>query len=119
VAMTRDEFVASLRAAGPEATAIIDENLSDHDGEVLLHLAVADLRRLALSLFEHADSDNLGRLLTALDQGLTEGDPEVVNAVGVSFVEDTGWWDQSTSAFIAGWPAGLRAEVERQRARRS
>ena len=118
MAMTRDDFVASLRAAGPEATATVNENLRDQGGEVLLHLMVADLRRLALRLFEQADSDNLGRLLTALNQGLIEGDPEVENAVAVSFVEDTGWWDQSMSAFIDSWPDGLRAEVERQREHR-
>lgn len=119
MAITREEFVAALREAGPEVTAIIDENLAAQAGEILLHPLVADLRRLAINLFELEDSDDLDRLLAALGQGLTEGDPEVENAVAVSFVEDTGWWDQSMSAFIAAWPSGLRAEVERQRAHRA
>jgi hypothetical protein len=38
--------------------------------------------------------------------------------MAVSLVEDTGWWDPTTQLFIEAWPAGLRAEVDRQRSHR-
>jgi len=49
------------------------------------------------------------------DTGLREGDERVENAVAVSFVEDTPWWDPDRSAFIASWSPALRAEAERWR----
>jgi hypothetical protein len=54
-------------------------------------------------------------LLGVFETGLREGDEAVENAVAVSFVEDTDWWDDSMRLFIARWPTGLAEEVERQR----
>jgi hypothetical protein len=50
---------------------------------------------------------------------LQEGDERVENAVAVSFVEDTGWWESDMVAFVASWPTPLRAEADRQRAGRA
>lgn len=41
------------------------------------------------------------------------------NAIAVSFVEDSVWWDPSMSAFMSAWPSVLVAEAERQRTWRS
>jgi hypothetical protein len=49
VAMTPNEFVERVTANVPEAEAIIREHLEDNDGELLLHLVIADLRRLAIT----------------------------------------------------------------------
>lgn len=52
---------------------------------------------------------------TSVGAGLTDGNERVENAVAVSFVEDTGWWDDAMAPFIAAWPEPLRAEARRQR----
>ena len=70
---------------------------------------------MAIAMFERGESDSLARLLGVLDRSLLEGDEDVENAVAVSFVEDTGWWDPEMGPFMSVWPAGLMAEAERQR----
>lgn len=96
---------------------MVDEHLADNDG-LLLHLLMADLRRLAVQSFEGGQSEVLDRLLVVLDVALSEGTDDVQNAIAVSFVEDTGWWAPAMQSFIESWPAGLRAEVVRQRSQR-
>ena len=112
-AMTPDDFVAALRELGPGPRSVVDVHLRDH-GEVLLHLLAADLRRLLLISFEQGDDELLNRSLALVDRALQTGDEKLRNAVAVSFVEDTGWWEPSMRAFIESWPPGLRAELERQ-----
>jgi hypothetical protein len=114
VAITVDEFVSLLTESCPEMAPIVAEHLDDHDEEVLLHLLVAPVRRFSMERFEADDADVLARCLNVVARGLTDGDEYVVNAVAVSFVEDTGWWDQSMRPFIAKWPTALQEEAERQ-----
>jgi hypothetical protein len=115
VPKSTDHFVAEVLHEVPEVQAVVREHLEDNDGEPLLHLLIADLRRYALQAFDAKESDVLGRLLGAVDRAMRDGDDSVENAIGVSFVEDTGWWDDATKPFIAVWPEGLRAEAARQR----
>lgn len=110
-------FLEDLLREVPEAEVVVEDHLAYYD-ELLLHLLVADIRRLAIAMFERGQSEPLARLLRLLDRSLTEGDDPVENAVAVSFVEDTGWWNPEVSAFMDAWPAGLAAEAERQRQRR-
>ncbi len=119
VPLSRTAFVASLIEAAPEVQPVVDENLRDQDGQLLLHLLVADVRRFSIATFESGDEDLSHRLLSAIDTGLREGDEEVENAIAVSFVEDTGWWEPAMQPFIASWPHGLQGEVTRQRSSRS
>jgi len=119
VALSASEFLASLTEAVPEAQPVVEEHLADQAGELLLHLLMGDLRRLAITTFEQGDADLLRRLLAVIDAGLREGDEYVENAVAVSFVEDTGWWEPETRPFIATWPSALQAEVDRQKSWRA
>ncbi len=112
--MSTDDFVSLLLAVGPEVRQIYDEHLADFD-EVLLHLLVVNVRDLMISAFDRGDDDLSKRLVAAFDTGLRLGDDRVVNAVAVSFVEDTPWSNPARDAFIASWPPGLRAEAEGQR----
>jgi hypothetical protein len=114
VTMTEDDFVSAVRREVPEAGQVVSEHVADN-GDVLIHLLTADLRRFAVHAFESGQADVLVRLLHVVERGLLDGSDLVQNAVAVSFVEDTGWWDSRTAAFIASWPAGLQAEAERQR----
>jgi hypothetical protein len=115
MSLTREQFVEQLRRDCPELDSIIDEHLGDFDGEVLLHLLVADVLRLAIELFEAHEIEALDRCLSVVAAGLGEGDEYVQNTVAVSFVEDTPWWDETKFPFIAAWPEVLRAEAERFR----
>jgi hypothetical protein len=119
VTKTAQGFVDEVVSTVPEAAPVVDENFRDYDGELLLHLLVADLRRFAIAAFDAGDFGTSRRLLTVVDQALADGDEALDNAICVSFVEDVGWWDPAMQPFIASWPAGLTAEVERQRGART
>jgi hypothetical protein len=112
--MTADDFVAALLNDVPEVQPIVREHMEDND-ELLLHLLTAGLRRYAMQAFDSGDSDALGRLLYVIDRALREGNDPGNNAMAVSFVEDTPWWDEAMQPFIARWPEGLRAEADTQR----
>jgi hypothetical protein len=84
--MNSSEFVGRVTDRVPEAGATVHEHLEDNEGELLLHLLMADLRRLAVAWFEDGALEPLQRLLTVVDAGLAEGDEGVENAVAVSFI---------------------------------
>ncbi|HEX7167067.1 MAG TPA: hypothetical protein VF230_08810 [Acidimicrobiales bacterium] len=107
------EFVQRLVERVPEVRPILNEHLLDND-ELLLHVFVARVRDLAIDAF---DSDRRGlahRIVETFELGLHDGNEAVENAVAVSFVEDTPWWDPDRAEFIETWPTGLRNEAERQ-----
>jgi len=110
------DFLGQLRSLVPEAEPMVREHLVDHDGEVLLHLLTADLRRLGVAWFTETRHEPLQRLLEVVATGLREGDEYVSSAMAVSFVEDTGWWRPEMHPFMAAWPKELTQELERQRA---
>ena len=114
VTMTAEDFLSALTSEVPEAEPIAREHLEDND-ELLLHLLTADLRRYAIDMFGSERPDVLRRLLGVIDCALLLGNDSVSNAMAVSFVEDSGWWDPAMQPFIASWPPGLQAEARRQR----
>ena len=115
VGMTVTDFLDALEIYVPETRPMVDEHLVDHAG-VLLDVLTADLRRYAIQSFDAGRCDVLCRLLAVVDRALREGTDDLQNAVAVSFVGGTGWWDcPAAQPFIEAWPAGLRAEVDRQR----
>jgi hypothetical protein len=112
--MTKERFIDDLVRECPEARPVVEEHLQDH-GEILLHLVAADLLRLAVAMFEADETDALNRCLGVVATGLTDGDEYVQNAISVSFVEDTPWWDEKMFPFMAVWPEALQAEAESYR----
>ncbi len=115
--MTAGRFVVRVVEQLPEAGGLVAEHLDDNDG-VLLHLLVGDLRRFAFDAWKRDDGSLLQRCLGLLEQALVTGDDRVDNAVSLSFVEDSSWWEPQVQPFIATWPPALTAEVERRRASR-
>lgn len=95
----------------PEVEHEVRENYDDN-GELLLHPLMADLLRAAVRFFHAGDIGKEQRLLRFIDRALREGDPAVVNAVLVSFIEDAGAWLEETRPFLASWPAGLRLQLD-------
>ena len=112
--MTEDKFVRALVEAVPEVQPILDEHLADN-GELLLHPFVARVRGFAVDAFDNSNRTLSDRIVAIFERGMRDGDEGVENAVAVSFVEDTPWWDTNRQAFIDSWPPALRAEAERQR----
>ena len=102
--------MVALVAELPEATSLVQEHLNDCSGDVLLHLLVADVGRLCRGTWQAGERDTPRRALNFLDYALLHGGEHVVNAIVVSFVEN-----ELDEAFIAEWPAGLQAELQRQR----
>lgn len=81
----------------PSLRPIFEEHVADN-GEVLPHVffgLVTEWARDAANDPRH--SDELDRLLAALEQGLIDGEARIVNLVEVSFVENA----QPPSEFVA------------------
>ncbi|MDQ2755690.1 MAG: hypothetical protein M3Y71_03875 [Actinomycetota bacterium] len=104
------DFVGQLLASVPEAEPVVREHFDDND-ELLLHLLMADLLRVAVRLFHAEELEVEQRLLHFIDFALRQGDAAVQNAVQFSFVEHAGAVTEETSTFLASWPPGLRAEL--------
>lgn len=116
VSQTKEQFVDQLLDAAPEVQPLVDEHLADFD-EVLLHLLIARVRDMAIAAFDGGNRQLAGRIVAVMDEGLRHGDEGVENAVAVSFVEDTPWWDPDRKKFMESWPQALRDEAERQKNR--
>lgn len=96
--MSIEGFLDGMCEAVPMTRSLVEQHIEDQSGEVLLHLLVADVRRLAFASFERGDEAVTTCLLDFLDLALATGDAPVRNAIAVPFVEGTGWWDPSTSS---------------------
>ena len=111
--ITQDGFVHNLVAVVPEAAETDRGHLDDQEGELLIHLLMADLLRLTVRVFGDGREDVARRLLEFIDRCLSEGDEYVRNAVSVSFVEHYGSGSDEPEALLSLWPAGLRADLGR------
>jgi hypothetical protein len=118
VTIDTEQFIALLVGEVPELSPVLAQSVDEFDG-LLFHLFIADVRRFAIAAHERGDEATLHRVLDVVDRGLTDGDESVRNAIAVSFVEDTAWWDPNMGPYISTWPAGLTAEVQRQRSGKS
>jgi hypothetical protein len=98
----------------PSAVAeTVRSYLDDQEGDLLLHLLMADLLRLTVGVFRVGKPDVARRLLDFVDRCPEEGDANVRNVVLVSFVEDYGYGPDELEELLILWPGGLRAELGR------
>jgi hypothetical protein len=111
--ITQDSVVDDLMVEVPEAAETVRSHLDDQEGELLLHLLMADLLRLTVGVFRDGRPDVARRLLEFVDRCRAEGDANVRNAVLVSFVEDYGFGPDEPEELLSLWPGGLRAELGR------
>lgn len=117
--MTSADFVQRLPEAAPRLHTLIDDHLADYDGEVLLHLLMADVRRWVISAFYNLiEEEAIVAVLALLDEALRDGDERLENAVAVSFVEDSCVWHPRMAPFLSAWPLGLQKEAARQQSTR-
>lgn len=115
VTVAAADFAARARSTDARVAAVIDEHLIDNEDELLLQLLVADLGRQVRAAHDTHDFRLRDALLALLDWGLTEGDEALDNAISISFVEDTGWWESGLDEYLASWLLALTAELARQR----
>jgi hypothetical protein len=63
-----------------------------NQGEVLQHVFFGDLTRYVTSLLDLVSppdgKDEIERILALMEKGLADGDPQVDNLIGVSFLEN-------------------------------
>lgn len=111
--IAHNTFVDDLAAAVPEAAETVRDHLDDQDGQLLIHILMADLLRLTLRVFDEGQTDLARRVLGFVDRCLNEGDESVRNAVRVSFVEGYGYGPDEPEELLSLWPAGLRADLGR------
>ena len=71
-------------------------------------MANAASDRFTISSFENGDLDVMHRCLAVMSAGLEDGDDYVENAVAVSFVEDTGWWEPGMEALASGFQLTIK-----------
>jgi hypothetical protein len=120
--VTPERLFDNVIAAAPDFQAVKDEHLRDND-ELLLHVLMADLLRYLGSHFIHPlavaarppTASELKAVLQILDAAMVNGDPDVENAIAVSFIEGI-----ESEPFFSGLSSllgpHLRAELERQKA---
>ena len=113
VTMTPAQFVTEVVREVPDTRELVAEHLAYYD-ELLLHLLMFELLEFDIECFGDGRDGVARDLLRFVDRALADGDPDVVNAVAVSFVEDVEGIPGVTPQFLATWPAGLLAEKARQ-----
>jgi len=113
--MSQESFVATLVRECPEVRSLVDARIREWKGDIVLHVIVSGVGLLALRMFQAHEIDALNRCLDVVATGLTHGDGNVRDAVVVSFVDRTPWWDIDMIPFRASWPEVLQAEAERRR----
>lgn len=114
VTTTAKEFVATLRTDAPEVAQVVREHFDDNEGELLIHLLMADLLRFCVAAFAKGDVPACRRCLDVVASALTSGDEHLRNAVEVSFVEHVGVNPGETPAFLSTWPKPLLMELREQ-----
>jgi len=112
--MDSADFVRRLTVAVPELRDLVDAHVREERGRVLPHGLVTQVRHVSLGMFNRGESEALGRLLQVMDEGIREGDDTVRRVISMAFVQDLGPEIAQHPSLVAGWPAALRAEVEKQ-----
>jgi hypothetical protein len=107
-------LVTALVEAVPALGPVVEEHIESY-GELLPHVLFGDLTRFVLAAAAKGDETNVRTILDLLDTGMVSGDPDLVNLISASFVENVGVWDRTMDSFISTWPEHLRTEAERVR----
>ncbi len=111
-----DQAAAELLEDVPEFREQYEEHLRDN-GELLLHLLVADLARFVVSAQRAGDLELVDRVLAAAERLFVEGDDLTEELIAVSFVEHLGAETElGENEVVSRFPSELAAELRRQRA---
>lgn len=113
-----EQVVDQLRRAVPEFESHCRAHREEYQGQVFPHILFGDFTRFVLAAWDRGDRALVDRSLRFLETVLDVGDDHARGLVAVSFVENVaasaGESKDRHRGFVAAWPAGLRAEAERQ-----
>ena len=108
-----EQLMARVLDAVPE-TQPIDEQVRHMYEAPAPFVFCGLLPGLVFDALESDDDDLAMRVVTVLNTGLTDGDPDAFNCVAIAFLEDERWHSPEVATFIEQWPGELREEVSRQ-----
>ncbi|MEV6343288.1 hypothetical protein [Actinoplanes sp. NPDC051851] len=107
-------FVRRLVTDFPGLRPLYDEHIADND-ELLDHMFFYVVTQWVVEGFQAGRDQEWLRLLDYLDAGLREGDADVQELIGVSFVENLPLPNEPGADIAGHLPTELRAELGRQR----
>jgi hypothetical protein len=90
--VTPDEFIEAARVAFPEMSSAFDDDAG------LFHLQVGSLASHAQAAIDAGDRGEVERQFEFVRNASLAGDPEVQNALGVSYLEHLNFQDGKGSA---------------------
>ena len=116
MSVTKEEFVAHLVVMCPETQPIIDKRVPRTSTAKSFFICSSPTCVVpAIAAFEDGDNSVRRRCLDAVGAGMWSSNDYVQNTIGVSFVEDTPWYDPTMQPYIDTWPKPLRDEVAQRR----
>lgn len=105
-------FIDKVISGSAEAATIHREHIADQGGELLPHVLMGDIARLAVTTTARDECPEwLIRLLQQLEWGLLSGSSEVAELVGVSFVENLCGEAKAIAVLLPRMGDALRREV--------
>jgi hypothetical protein len=111
-AITYPNFHRALIENVPEARLLVEQHVADHDRRVRPHLLAGELARFAVAAHRRGDAGLASRCVRFLSRTLGAQDERVAELVTTSFVPAVAAVPGGR-AFIATWPAALRAAAGR------
>ncbi len=114
-------WIERLVQAVPRLMPLYTEHRADYD-EVLPHVFVGDVARYVAQEFAGIESDELRgkqqgdavEVLRILDEALTTGDPDLMELVSVSFLENIEWERPEGQSIRSALGPRLREELSRR-----
>ena len=83
----RHPFVAALRVRFPEVQPAIDS----YEVVGLIHCEVGEFARLSVEAFNAGDLERVRRYFEFVNEAFADADPELKNALHVSYAENFAW----------------------------
>ena len=105
------DFVSRLASTSTELADTYREHLADQ-GELLPHVLMGAITRVAIASAGSEQAHWLTELLEQLEAGLASGDDDIVELIGVSFVENLSGENAAIQRLIPFMGEALRKEVK-------
>ena len=105
------DFVSRLIATSSELTEVYRQHIADQ-GELLPHVLMGEVTRLVIANAGREQAVWLSKLLQQLEAGLSSGNHDIAELVGVSFVENLSGENSAIQALLPAMGSTLRREVK-------
>ncbi len=105
------DFVSRLASTSTEMAELYRDHLADQ-GELLPHVLMGAITRVVIASAGTEQAHWLSQLLEQLEGGLASGDEDIVELIGVSFVENLSGENAAIRLLIPFMGEALRKEVK-------